>query len=929
MTSAAKPSIRSSKSRLSDLEAHSDQSCPAPGRRGERAIAETPTAGPPSAGPSTEHMRLAEDAAGTCRWKQWGPYLSERQWGTVREDYSPYGTAWEYLSHDAARSRAYRWGEDGIAGLSDDQQRLCLAVALWNGRDPILKERLFGLTNGEGNHGEDVKELYYYLDATPTHSYLKMLYKYPQREFPYARLVDENRHRGKDQREFELIDTGVFDDDRYFDVFVEYAKAGPNDILMRVTVHNRGPEAAPIHLLPHLWFRNTWTWSGAASKPRLEVDQDGSIAATHPDLGTYHLYADGAPTLLVTENETNAQRLFGTNGAPGHFKDAFHEYVIAGNHAAVNTERSGTKAAAWYRLTVPANGRVAVQLRLTHRPTSPTAAFKEAAALFAERRREADDFFGVVQAGIADADARNVQRQALASMIWSKQFYYYDVPEWLHGDSAQPPPPADRRNGRNHEWRHLNNADILSMPDKWEYPWYAAWDLAFHCIPLALVDVEFAKSQLVLLTREWYMHPNGQLPAYEWAFGDVNPPVHAWATWRVFEIDREQRGGAGDLAFLERVFHKLMLNFTWWVNRKDAEGRNIFQGGFLGLDNIGVFDRSAPLPTGGYINQSDGTSWMAMYSLNLMRIALELAQHNPVYEDIATKFFEHFLHIAEAMSNMAGEGIGLWDEQDQFFYDVLNLPDGSRIPLRLRSMVGLIPLFAVETLDSALLDKVPEFRRRLEWFLNYRPNLARLVSRWQEPGRGETRLLSLLRGHRMKCLLARMLDETEFLSDYGVRALSRTHREHPYVLSHNGQSFGVSYQPAESTSGVFGGNSNWRGPIWFPVNYLLIESLRKFHAYYGDEFKIECPSGSNTCMTINDVANELARRLTRLFLADAHGQRPVLRQHDKLASDPHFRDYILFHEYFDGDTGRGVGASHQTGWTGLVATLLQPHDAPR
>jgi mannosylglycerate hydrolase MGH1-like protein/glycosyl hydrolase family 63 len=876
---------------------------------------------------NAEHARLAEDTQGVRNWKRWGPYLSERQWGTVREDYSPYGNAWEYLPHDAARSRAYRWGEDGIAGISDDQQLLCLALALWNGRDPILKERLFGLTNGEGNHGEDVKEYYYYLDATPTHSYLKMLYKYPQREFPYAWLVEENRRRGKDQPEFELIDTGVFNDDRYFDVFIEYAKAGPDDILMLVSAHNRGPEAAAIHVLPQLWFRNTWAWNGGAGKPQLRAAAAGTVAASHPELGTYSLYYDGDATPLFCENETNVQRLYGFKDTPGHFKDAFHDAVVSGKHEALNPQPSGTKAAAHYQLSVPPGGAVRVRLRLSS--ASSAKPFQDFDRVVEQRRREADEFYGVLQAEIAEADARNVQRQALASMIWSKQFFYYDVREWLAGDRAQPPPPTPRRHGRNSDWRHLNNADIISMPDKWEYPWYAAWDLAFHCVALALVDAEFAKSQLVLLTREWYMHPNGQLPAYEWAFGDVNPPVHAWATWRVFQMDRKQRGDQGDIAFLERVFHKLMLNFTWWVNRKDAEGRNIFQGGFLGLDNIGVFDRSAPLPTGGYINQSDGTSWMAMYSLNLMRIALELAQHNRVYEDIATKFFEHFLHIAEAMSNMAGDGVGLWDEQDEFFYDVLNLPDGSRIPLRLRSMVGLIPLFAVETLDPELLEKVPEFRERLEWFLNHQPELARLVSRWQDAGRGERRLLSLLRGHRMKCLLKRMLDETEFLSDYGVRALSRHHRDAPYVFSHNGQSFGVSYQPGESASGVFGGNSNWRGPIWFPVNYLLIESLQKFHHYYGDDFKVECPVGSGNFVTINDVANELSRRLTRIFLPDERGRRPVFHQYEKLATDPHFRDYVLFHEYFDGDSGRGVGASHQTGWTGLVAKLLQPRGATR
>ena len=876
-------------------------------------------------GDTAEHRRLAEDRRGERTWKRWGPYVSERQWGTVREDYSPYGNAWEHLPHDAARSRAYRWGEDGIAGMCDDQQRLCVSLALWNGHDPILKERLFGLTNGEGNHGDDVKEYYYYLDSTPTHSYLQMLYKYPQREFPYAQLVEENRRRGKDRPEFELIDTGVFDDDRYFDVFVEYAKATADDVLMLVTAHNRGPEAAAIHLLPQIWFRNTWSWNGNTPKPELKVADDGAISVRHPELEAYRLYADDHPALLFCDNETNGQRLFGLNGTRGYFKDAFHELVVSGNRGAINPQQVGTKAAAHYQLTIPARGTARIRLRLSNQRLADP--FGDFDRLVDERRRDADEFYAVLQADLADPEARRVQRQALAGMLWSKQFYYYDVPEWLNGDATQPAPPSGRRRGRNSDWQHLNNADIISMPDKWEYPWYAAWDLAFHCIALALVDAEFAKSQLVLLTREWYMHPNGQLPAYEWAFGDVNPPVHAWAAWRVFQIDRKQRGDAGDLAFLERVFHKLMLNFTWWVNRKDAEGRNIFQGGFLGLDNIGVFDRSAPLPTGGYINQSDGTSWMAMYSLNLMRIALELATHNRVYEDIATKFFEHFLQIAAAMSNMAGEGIGLWDEQDRFFYDVLNLPDGTRIPLRLRSIVGLIPLFAVETLEPELLDKLPEFRSRLEWVLDHRPDLAQLVSRWQEPGRGERRLLSLLRGHRMKCLLRRMLDESEFLSPYGVRALSRVHRDAPYAFAHNGQSFQVGYQSAESTSGLFGGNSNWRGPIWMPINYLLIESLQKFHHYYGDDFKVESPTGSNHFVTLNAVADEVARRLARIFLPDERGGRPVFRQYDKLAGDPHFRDHLLFFEYFDGDSGRGVGASHQTGWTGLVAKLLQPRRA--
>jgi len=876
-----------------------------------------------------EKHRLAEDRSGKQNWKRFGPYLSERQWGTVREDYSPHGNAWEYLPHDHARSRAYRWGEDGIAGISDDQQRLCLSLALWNGKDPILKERIFGLTNSEGNHGEDAKELYYYLDATPTHSYLKMLYKYPQREFPYARLVEENARRKGDssQPEFELLDTGIFDDDRYFDVFVEYAKAGVDDILMRATVHNRGPESATIHLLPQLWFRNTWSWKPDAKKPQLSAGKTGEISSKHAKLGDYTLSCDGKPELLFCDNETNARRLYCQADAQGFFKDGFDEYVVHENQSAVNPSRTGTKAGALYKLTIPADGSTSIRLRLG-KPTNAKP-FADFDSIFAARLREADEFYDELQADIADADARNVQRQALAGMIWSKQFFYYDIGEWIKGDPGQFPPPSERKHGRNADWQHLNNADVISMPDKWEYPWYAAWDLAFHCIPLALVDAEFAKQQLTLLTREWYMHPNGQLPAYEWAFGDVNPPVHAWATWRVFQMDRKQRRETdpqdqGDLAFLERVFHKLMLNFNWWVNRKDAQGRNIFQGGFLGLDNIGCFDRSAPLPTGGFINQADGTSWMAMYSLNLMRIALELAKHNNVYEDIATKFYEHFLHIAEAMNNIGDEGIGLWCDKDEFYYDALNLPNGESKALKIRSMVGLIPLYAVETLEPELLEQVPGFAARLEWLLRNRPDLANLVSRWKEPGQGERHLLSLLRGHRMKCLLRRMLDETEFLSDYGVRALSKVHEREPYRFNTNGHTMEVGYWPAESKSGLFGGNSNWRGPIWMPVNYLLIESLQKFHHYYGDDFKIECPTGSGKLVALNEAANEISRRLARLFLKGADGQRPVLKYHAKLASDPHFRDYVLFHEYFHGDTGRGVGASHQTGWTGLIAKLLQP-----
>jgi hypothetical protein len=870
---------------------------------------------------TAEHARLEGKG-----WKNWGPYLSERQWGTVREDYSSHGKAWEYFPHEHACSRAYRWGEDGLAGFSDAQQRLCFGIALWNERDPILKERLFGLTNREGNHGEDVKELYYYLDATPTHSYLKMLYKYPQGAFPYTHLVEENRRRGRSEGEFELLDTGAFDDDRYFDVFVEYAQAAPDDILVRITALNRGPEAAPLHILPQLWFRNTWSWRSGAPKPSIRVAQHMAVLAEHADLGSYYLHTEG-PVLatLFCDNESNAARLWNDSSRRGYWKDAFHERVIHGCVDAVNPAGEGTKAARWHWFDVPAGAPAEVRLRLS-RHVEPR--FTDFSRVFERRREEADEFFAEMQADMESEDARSVQRQAFAGLIWSKQFYYYDVPEWLKGDPAQPAPPAQRRCGRNHEWSHLNNADIISMPDKWEYPWYAAWDLAFHCIAFAHLDPVFAKEQLVLLTREWYMHPNGQLPACEWAFGDVNPPVHAWAAWRVFQIDRKQRGDGGDLAFLERVFHKLMVNFTWWVNREDAEGRNVFQGGFLGLDNIGVFNRSAQLPTGGHIDQADGTSWMAMYALNLLRIALELAQHNHVYEDIATKFFEHFLHIAKAMTSIGGEnGMGLWHDEDKFYYDVLHLPDGRMTALKLRSMVGLIPLFAVETLEPELLARVPEFRHRLEWFLNHRPDLCALVSRWNEKGRGNRRMLSLLRGHRMKRLLRRMLDESEFLSAYGVRAVSRAHAEEPYSYRVNGMDLTVRYQPGESDSPLFGGNSNWRGPVWFPVNFLIIESLQRFHHYYGDDFRVECPTGSGTLLTLNQVANELALRLNRIFLRDSAGRRACHGDHPRLQHDPYFRDHILFYEYFHGDNGRGVGASHQTGWTALAAKLLMPRYA--
>jgi len=880
----------------------------------------------PRRGATTETARLRQNDTGAASWKYWGPYLSERQWGTVREDYSPSGKPWEYLPHEHARSRAYRWGEDGLAGFSDVNQYLCLAVTLWNEHDEILKERLFGLTNSEGNHGEDVKELYYYLDATPSHSYLRMLYKYPQAAFPYRMLVEENQRRGIEAPEFELLDTGVFDSNRYFDVFVEYAQAAPGDILLRVVAHNRGPDTAPLRLLPTCWFRNTWSWQVDGERPRLTRGSNSRIDLHHGTLGDYHLYCDGEPTLLFCENESNAPRLWDAPPTVPHPKDGINNFIVNGNEGAVNPASHGTKVAASYRNEVSACGSIEIRLRLS--PENLDHPFGDFDSIFAARRREADDFYADLQRDVFSADARLVQRQAFAGLIWSKQYYYLDVPQWLRGDATQPAPPPARRRGRNSEWAHVNNADILSVPDKWEYPWYASWDLAFHCLPLALLDPVFAKEQLVLLTREWYMHPNGQIPAYEWALGDVNPPVHAWAAWRVYQIDRKHNGGQGDLMFLERVFHKLMLNFTWWVNRKDVGGRNVFQGGFLGLDNIGVFDRSVQLPTGGHIDQSDGTSWMAMYCLNLMRIALELAQNNHVYEDIATKFFEHFLHIAEAMCGLGGDRVELWDDEDKFFYDVLHLPDGAQVKMKVRSMVGLIPLFAVETLEPELLDRLPQFKRRLQWFLRYRPDLAALVSHWNIEGRGRRRLLSLLRGHRLQEVLQRVLDETEFLSDYGVRALSRVHAAHPYQLEVSGMQFTVRYQPAESDTVLFGGNSNWRGPIWFPVNYLLIESLQKFHHYYGDAYQIECPTGSGQFLSIGQVAEELTRRLTRLFLRGPDARRPMFGSSDRLQLDPHFRDHLLFYECFHGDSGRGLGASHQTGWTGLIAKLLMPRRPP-
>jgi len=876
-----------------------------------------------------EEIRLQEDHDRKANWKRWGPYLSERQWGTVREDYSPHGTAWDYFSHDQARSRAYRWGEDGIAGISDRRQLMCFALALWNGRDPILKERLFGLTGSEGNHGEDVKEYYFYLDSTPTHSYMKYLYKYPQAEFPYARLVEENRRRGKSASEFELIDTGVFEENRYFDVVVEYAKGSPDDILIRIEAFNRGPETAEIQLLPTVWFRNTWSWNGGDKKPQLRlgnaVEGVVPIELHEPYYGERWLYCEGNPETLFTENESNGQRLWGAADSIGYVKDAFHEYVIQGVTTAVNPSASGTKAASRYQFKVAPGRSAVVKLRLTDKQMSPAgSAFADFDGIFAERKKEADEFYAAISPADAPNDAKDVMRQALGGMLWSKQFYHLVVKDWLDGDARNPSPPPERRNGRNREWPHLYNADIISMPDKWEYPWYAAWDLAFHCVPLALVDPDFAKEQLTLMLREWYMHPNGQIPAYEWAFGDVNPPVHAWAAWRVYKVEKKRRG-KGDRVFLERIFHKLLLNFTWWVNRKDADGMNIFQGGFLGLDNIGVFDRSAPLPTGGHIEQSDGTSWMAMYTLNLLAIALELSKEDPVYEDVASKFWEHFIYIAHAMSHRGQDGVGLWNEEDGFFYDVLKLPDGSHFPMKIRSMVGLIPLFAVETLEPELLDRLPGFKRRMQWFIDNRPDLTGNVACMWTPGMKERRLLSIATQDQLRRILRTTLDEREFLSPYGIRALSQYHRDHPYKLSVNDAEHRVDYEPAESSTGLFGGNSNWRGPIWFPVNFLLIESLQKFHYYLGDDFKVECPTGSGKMMTLWEVAGEISRRLMNVFLRDAQGRRAVFGGTDKFQNDPHWRDLIPFHEYFHGDNGAGIGASHQTGWTGLVAKLIQQY----
>ncbi len=873
---------------------------------------------------NAERERLAQARAHREHWYRWGPYLAERQWGTVREDYSPDGTAWAYLSHDHARSRAYRWGEDGIGGISDNHQRLCLALALWNGNDPILKERLFGLTGPQGNHGEDVKEYYYYLDNTPTHAFMRMLYKYPHTAFPYSRLVAENAQRSRTDPELELSETGAFDDNRYFDVTIDYAKDAPNDILMRVTVANRGPEAARIDVLPTLSCRNTWTWRPQAERPLLERRADAGdtaiVSAQVPGLGSMWLYADHPDEVMFTENETNDERLFGTPNAAPFVKDAFHAYIVDGRAGAVNPAQTGTKAAVRWQRDIPAGESATFHVRLTDQAALPQPFGKTFDATFERRQREADEFYRDVNPFHIDDDGRRIQRQAFAGLLWSKQWYHFVVRDWLGGDPATPPPPDARRGGRNTGWEHLYSDEILLMPDKWEYPWFAAWDLAFHVIPFALIDADFAKRQLLNLTREWFMHPNGQLPAYEWAFGDVNPPVHAWAAYRVFKID-EKMSGKPDYVFLERVFQKLLLNFTWWINRKDRSGRNVFSGGFLGLDNIGIFDRSAPLPTGGHLDQSDGTSWMAFFALMMMRIALELTQYSRSYEDIASKFYEHFLRIAHAINEL--DGMGLWHEEDGFYYDVLHLDDGSKTHMRVRSLVGLLPLLAVETLEPADLEANPDFAKRVAWFIENRPEFKASVACMETPGVGERRLLAIVWPSRLKRVLQRLFDEAEFFGDYGVRAVSRYHRDHPYTMSVGGADYAVGYEPAESSSGLFGGNSNWRGPVWFPINYLLIEALQKYHYYAGDALTVDVPSGSGNAVSLWDAASAIAHRLIAIFARDERGRRPVFGGNERMQADPHWRDHLLFYEYFHGDNGAGVGASHQTGWTALVAKLLQ------
>jgi len=868
----------------------------------------------------TEQKRLNEAREQGILWKKWGPYLSERQWGTVREDYSEDGNAWDYFTHDQSRSRAYRWGEDGLAGFSDDKQQICFAVALWNGRDPILKERMFGLTNSEGNHGEDVKEYYFYLDSTPTHSYMKYLYKYPQSEYPYLDLLETNKRRSREEMEYELLDTGIFDQDRYFDVFVEYAKASPEDTLVRISVHNRGPEAAQLHVLPTLWFRNTWSWGGNKPKPALGQIDENKIHASHPQLGDYSLQCDGAAELLFTENESNAGRLWGQPNSSPYVKDAFHQYVISGARDAVNPAKTGTKAAAHYVLEVPAGGTKVVRLRLGAKVAAD--AFDTFDQVFDSRLADANEFYDRITPANLSEDERRVHRQALAGMLWSKQYYYFDLDRWLTEHNAHPLLGSGKGTSRNAEWFHMLNSDVISMPDKWEYPWYAAWDLAFHTLSLSLVDFDFAKEQLLLMLRSLYAHPNGQIPAYEWNFGDVNPPVHAWATLFLFRIETEL--GRADLRFLERSFQGLMLNFNWWVNRKDPEGRNVFAGGFLGLDNIGVFDRSSPLPTGGYLDQADGTAWMAFYCLCMLDIALILVEYDPMYEEIAARFLEHFVWITYAMDRIGVNHDEMWDTADGFFYDLLHFPNGDAMRLKIRSVVGLLPLGAAAVFEGDTLPKHPRLRELVEIFRERHPEVVEkiAVADGTFAGYGGRRMASVCNKEKLQRILAYLLDENEFLSPYGIRSLSKYHLDHPFVFHLAGQEFKVQYLPAESNTGMFGGNSNWRGPIWMPVNGLIIRGLLVMYPFYGDDFKVECPTGSGKYMTLYEVSMEISRRLSNIFLRDANGQRPVYGGTKKFQEDPHWRDYILFYEYFHGDNGAGLGASHQTGWTGLIARLL-------
>ena len=867
---------------------------------------------------TAEQSRLNDHYSQKNNWLKWGPYLSERQWGTVREDYSANGDAWNYITHDMARSKAYRWGEEGIGGFSDDKQLLCLGLGLWNGKDAILKERLFGLTNSEGNHGEDVKELYYYLDSTPTHSYQKMLYKYTQEAYPYEWLIGENAKRGKTDPEFELLDTGLFDQNRYFDVFIEYIKNTEDDILIQYTVHNRGNQQAQLHLLPQFWFRNTWSYGPASAKPKITHQDKSTLLLQNEALGSYYCHVDGETEFLFTENETNNERLYHSANQTAFVKDGIHEHVVKNNPAAVNPEKEGTKAAAWFRLTVPAEGSVQVRLRLSanHQPDP----FDNFDTIVNNRIKEANDFYTEKQKTGTSADENLVQRQAFAGMLWNKQYYFYDVDLWLKGDPGQPPPPKNRLSGRNRNWRHFLADQVLSMPDKWEYPWFAAWDMAFHCLTFAKIDPAFAKHQLTLLVSAHYIHPNGQLPAYEWDFSDVNPPVQAMAAWQIYQLDKELNKKE-DVAFLEDVFQKLLLNFTWWVNQKDSEGNNVFEGGFLGLDNIGVFNRSAPIPGGGFLEQADGSSWMAMYALNMMRISIELTMYNPVYENMAIKFSEHFLYIAGSIAYMGENSLGLWDDQDGFYYDLLRKPDGDNDRLRLRTLVGLIPMFAVIVFDENKWNNLPRLKKQLDDFMDQRPDLVRLVSYWKDTKGNEQHLFSLLRGHRMKLLLRRMLNPKEFLSDYGIRSISKEYQKHPYHYLLNGRDYEVAYNPGESDTSMFGGNSNWRGPIWMPINYLIIEALNNFQEYYTDDFKVEYPTNSGKYSSLAEIAQALSHRLKSIFLKNGQGERPVFGGNQKLNFDPNFKDYILFHEYFHGDSGKGLGASHQTGWTGLIAIL--------